>query len=232
MDWAITAITHILAKHVCCESQTASVFLGLCFLSCFCQSCSVTSSRGTGGRSATSTSSFSTRCDASSATAGRTSQTGCVFLTDHVNLHSAESIYFMALCRMHPSRPPPLIVTFVSPSSSFRRQARGCTSSGGSSDISGKRRKPGNTHLLSIHSLGFIHMFSLFLSHPCWKHWGWVSFCPGEDEPDEAEDRPEAEGGSDHLRHVDHLQWGGHEVSASWPDVFHWALQCWLIVTH
>lgn len=42
---------------------------------------------------------------------------------------------------------------------------------------------------------------------------GLFSFCPGEDESYEAEDRPEAKGGSEHLRHVDHLQRGGHEVS-------------------
>lgn len=35
----------------------------------------------------------------------------------------------------------------------------------------------------------------------------------GEDEPHEAEDRPEAEGGSGHLRHVDHIQRSGHEVT-------------------
>lgn len=39
--------------------------------------------------------------------------------------------------------------------------------------------------------------------------------CPGEDEPYEVENRPEAEGGSEHLCHADHLQRGGHEVSHS-----------------
>lgn len=36
---------------------------------------------------------------------------------------------------------------------------------------------------------------------------------PGEDEPYEAEDRPEAEGGSEHLRHAHHFQRGRHEVT-------------------
>ena len=41
------------------------------------------------------------------------------------------------------------------------------------------------------------------------------SLCPGEDEPYEVADRPEAKGGSEHLRNVDHLQRSGHGVSRS-----------------